>query len=84
MFKQIIPDVKYRLETRLVDVADKVKGVLLTKETKCLDDKEELVSIATRTVFIKGLGGFGDKGFNRIYYEKKPKRNPDHVAFEKI
>jgi hypothetical protein len=42
------------------------------------------VSIDTRTVFIKGLGGFRDKGSYKIQYVKPPKRSPDHVASEMI
>jgi acyl dehydratase len=55
-------------------VADKKIGVLLTKEMKCIDSKGELVAILTSTIFIKELGGFGDKGTIHLQYPKKPSR----------
>ena len=70
MFKTIHPDIRYTFESRLTDVADKQKGVLLTKETKCTDDKGELVALGTLTTFIRGLGGFGDKGAIRIAFPR--------------
>jgi len=58
--------------------------MLITKEQRVTDDKGELIAMNLSTTFIKGLGGFGDKGTYKITYQKKPKRNPDHIAFEYI
>ena len=58
--------------------------MLITKESRCLDDKGELVSISTQSIFIRGLGGFGDKGTFRLTYPKKPSTKPDKCVIEKI
>ena len=67
----------------MIDVADKAKGALLSKELKCIDSKGELVSISISTIFLKGLGGFGDKGTYKLQYMKKPTRKPDLIVEEK-
>jgi hypothetical protein len=46
VFKTIKAGEKYKFEERLIDVADKVKGVLILKELKCTDSRGELVSIS--------------------------------------
>lgn len=67
-----------------MDVADKIKGLLITKESKCTDENGELVSISTQSIFIKGLGGFGDKGTLRSTCPRKPQTKPDKIVIEKI
>jgi len=47
IYQQIKPNVQYSFDRRVLDIADKIKGLLLTKESKCTDDKGELVSIST-------------------------------------
>ena len=65
-------------------MADKVKGVLILKEMKCTDSSGELVSVSTQNVFIRGLGGFGDKGTVNSYIKIKPSRKPDLLVQEVI
>lgn len=68
----------------MIDVADKAKGVLILKEMKCTDSSGELVSVSTQNVFIRGLGGFGDKGTMKTYFFKKPQRKADLIVTEFI
>ena len=57
-FKPIKANEKYTFQAKMNDVGDKGKGILLSKETKCIDSKGELVTLINQTLFIKGLGGF--------------------------
>ena len=56
----------------------------MTKESKCTNDKGELVSISTQTIFIRGLGGFGYKGKVVLACPKKPPTKPELILTEKI
>eukprot|EP00347_Sterkiella_histriomuscorum_P021307 403334460 len=84
IYQQVKPNVEYSFDRRVLDISDKVKGLLLTKESKCTDDKGELVSISTQTIFIRGLGGFGDKGTIHLPCPKRPPTKPDKIVTEKI
>lgn len=68
----------------MIDVADKGKALLLTKESKCISPSGDLVSIATQTIFIKGLGGFGGKGSLQFIMPKRPPTKPDKIVTERI
>ncbi len=46
IFKVVKPDHTYTYERRILDVADKVRGAMITKETRCFDEKGELVTIS--------------------------------------
>jgi hypothetical protein len=75
---------EYTFDRRVLDVADKGKALLLTKESRCMDETGELVSISTQTIFIKGLGGFGEKGTCQFPLPKRPPTKPDKIVIEKI
>ncbi|CDW73107.1 like domain containing protein [Stylonychia lemnae] len=84
IYQSIKPNVQYTFDRRVLDVADKVKGLLLTKESKCTDEKGELVAISTQTIFIRGLGGFGYKGSVILASPRKPPTKPERIVTEKI
>lgn len=46
IFKVIQPGKTYSYERRILDVADKVRGAMITKETRCFDENGELVTIS--------------------------------------
>ena len=47
VFKVLKPGKSYTYERRILDIADKVRGAMITKETRCIDENGELVSIST-------------------------------------
>jgi acyl dehydratase len=46
------------------------------------DEKGELVCRTTANIFIRGIGGFGDKGLSQQTIPAPPKRNPDKTVTE--
>lgn len=56
---------KVSIQTEITDVADKVKGALVTILNTVYDEKKSALCKNTSRLFIRGLGGFGDKGLNQ-------------------
>ena len=84
VFKVIKPGKQYTYERRILDIADKVRGAMITKETRCVDENGELESISTQNFFIKGLGGFSNKGNHDFNWPKKPIEKPEKIVTDKI
>jgi len=81
----ITPDVKLRVEERIVDLADKGKLAAVTEETliKNASTGEVFVKIL-RKLILRGAGGFGHKGGSKdIAYPEIPKRAPDAILEDK-
>lgn len=79
---------KYRLIAEIVDAADKGKnGFFYVRQSGYLRNEkgeEELAFYVDRTMFIRGLGGFGFKGNNKtVNIPDVPKRKPDFVFSDK-
>lgn len=76
------------LKRKFEDVQDKESGALLISSTKIVDadDPEKVYSENIGRYFMRGLGGFGDKGtFPSIKFPKIAKdRKPDAVSEQKI
>lgn len=63
------------------DVADKVKGALLTITVSLTEGETRYADIVGK-LFIRGIGGFGDKGYDNEVIPKVPEREPDFIAEE--
>jgi len=83
-YKPILPGTVCKTKTVATDIADKVKGALLTV-TITLSDETGSFKYADCIFrfFIRGLGGFGDKGLDNSTIPSVPKRAPDSVSEEK-
>jgi acyl dehydratase len=81
-FKPFLPSMRLFLDGEISDVADKVKGALVTALVNIKDEKGELVCRTTANIFIRGIGGFGDKGLSQQTIPAPPKRNPDKTVTE--
>lgn len=78
-YRPLVPDTKYVTQARIADVADKVKGMLLSFELLSYEvdenNKKHLAFKNIMNVFIRKLGGFGFKGNNSTpVLPKKPTR----------
>ncbi|EGR29088.1 hypothetical protein IMG5_163190 [Ichthyophthirius multifiliis] len=86
-YRPLVPDTKYITVTKVADVADKGKGMLLTLEALSYEQTENNQRILafknTMSLFIRQLGGFGYKGKNLPQIPKKPTRQPCAVVQEK-
>jgi acyl dehydratase len=82
-FRSIQPDMKVTTKGYVADIADKGKGALLTIKSDQKDEEGNLLSITTMKVFIRGIGGFGDKGKLKDVLPSVPKRSPDHSSESK-
>ncbi|EAS00575.1 MaoC-like domain protein (macronuclear) [Tetrahymena thermophila SB210] len=87
-YRPLVPDTKYVTQARIADVADKVKGMLLSFELLSYEvdenNKKHLAFKNIMNVFIRKLGGFGFKGNNSTpVLPKKPTRQPDATHLEK-
>lgn len=71
------PGTKTICKSSAVDVADKGKGALLTTETDAYDEEGTKLVTATAKYFIRGIGGFGDKGVRKDKLSPIPEREPD-------
>ena len=77
-YKPITPGETLKIKAIATDIADKGKGALLTVTIQALSDKGEKYSDAIFRFFIRGLGGFGDKGVDTAQtIPAIPKRKPD-------
>lgn len=85
--KPLSVDTKLKSVGSISNVADKVKGALITFEIKTYEvdanNKESLVFTNYFSVFIRGIGGFNYKGLPQKTLPAKPKRAADAVVDEK-
>ena len=77
LFKPFPTSQNVSIEGEIVDVADKVKGALVTIACNILDQDRNLLCRNTYKLFIRGIGGFGDKGTLNDSLPKIPERAPD-------
>ena len=52
-------------------------------QTDAIDEDKELVFRVNTMLFIRGIGGFGNKGSVKLDIPKAPKRAADHRSEEK-
>ena len=85
--KPISVDTKLKSVAGISNVADKVKGALITFEIKTYElganNSESLVFTNYFSIFIRQLGGFNYKGLPQKTLIAKPKRAPDAIVDEK-
>ena len=81
--KPIAPGTVVKTKASVLDIADKGKGALLTVGiTLSCPDSGDLLSEAVFKFFIRGLGGFGDKGKLKDTLPKVPKGKPSFETEE--
>lgn len=66
----------------ITDVADKGKGALLTIVSTIKDELNEVVCRNVQKLFIRGIGGFGDKGLTNESVPSAPKGEPHKVSVD--
>lgn len=76
--------VQYRQKCEVIDVMDKGKSALIILRHSAFTNNskgvEELAFYIDRTMYIRGLGGFGFKGTGKGgNIPPTPKRAPDHI-----
>ena len=80
-YKPIAPNSTVRCTSIMEDVADKGKGMLMTIKCSITDiETGELYSISYMKFFVRGLGGFGDKGTLVHEFPAIPEREADHIV----
>jgi acyl dehydratase len=68
------------LKSEITDVADKVKGALVTITGSVYDQNQESICRNTNKLFIRGIGGFGDKGLKNETIPASPETKPHKVS----
>lgn len=82
--KPIEPDMVLAVQETLVDLQDKTKATVMVIQTDAVDKESgDLIFRVITNLFIRGIGGFGNKGKIKISIPPAPKTNPDHVIEEK-
>jgi acyl dehydratase len=76
-YKPITPGQVVKTRAYVSDIADKIKGALLTITIELSDDEGTKLSDVVGKFFIRGIGGFGDKGLHNEAIPKVPAREPD-------
>jgi len=78
-YQAITPDSTVRCVCVLEDLADKGKGMLMTVkiELKDPDNLDQLYARCYMKFYVRGLGGFGDKGILDQKIADPPERKPD-------
>ena len=86
VFKPIKYDgTRYKFEQKFIDVLDKGKNTIMIAEKlfKEVETGEVCARIIIQCV-IRGMGGFGYKGFMKsVLQDSKPQRQPDYTVEEK-
>jgi peroxisomal enoyl-CoA hydratase 2 len=80
MFKPFPPSQKLTLRGEISDVADKGKGALVTISSSVFDQQNQIICRNTSKLFIRGIGGFGDKGLTNDVLAAVPKTPPQKVS----
>ena len=76
--KPVLAGMNFKSHQIIEDIADKKSGALLTiKTTESLEDSNETITVNHCRLFIRGIGGFGDKGV--LPAENFPKQKSDTV-----
>jgi acyl dehydratase len=73
---------KLRGSVEITDVADKGKGALLTLTSTIFDEKNEVICRNIHKLFIRGIGGFGDKGLTNEPPPTIPSGPPHKVSVD--
>jgi acyl dehydratase len=86
--KPLDPNNSYTSQCEIADVADKVKGALVTFVIKVYEKKDDgkpgdLVLLNTMSLFIRGIGGFGHKGNSTESIPPIPESKPTKVLEQK-
>jgi acyl dehydratase len=77
-YKPITPGTTVKCIAIMEDIADKGKGALMTVRCDIKDiDTDDLLSTSYMRFYIRGLGGFGDKGIFTLDFPAIPDRAPD-------
>lgn len=81
--KPIPPGTTVNCKATMADVADKGKGMLMTVkiDLRDKDDLENLYTTCWMKFYVRGLGGFGDKGILDQKLPEVPEKTPD-ATFE--
>lgn len=81
VFKQVEPDTKVLVQDTLVDLQDKKKATVIVIQTELRDEESgDLLAKILTNLFVRGIGGFGERGKIRTDYPKPPARAPDAVS----
>jgi len=68
----------------IVDVADKTSGALVVERFSLYDGENLHISDLYCKLFIRGIGGFGDKGIMTDQLPPIPKRSPDKTTTQRV
>lgn len=68
----------------IVDVADKKSGALVVERFSLYDSDNQHLSDLYCKLFLRGIGGFGDKGTMNETIPPMPKRAPDKTATQRV
>ena len=71
---------RVEIKTEITDVADKGKGALVTITSTVLDEKKAPICRNIMKLFIRGIGGFGDKGLSQDSLPPAPKETPHRTS----
>ena len=83
IMQPIEPESTVRVQETLIDVQDKGKATVLIVQADAFDiESNELIFRTTSSLFIRGIGGFGNKGTVKIKIPKAPKRPADNTSEE--
>ncbi len=80
LFKPFPRSQQLKVEGELSDAADKGKGALITITSRVLDEQNNPICRNTSRLFIRGIGGFGDKGLSNETIPNPPTSQPQKVA----
>ena len=84
IFKPFPKKQNVEVKTEIVDVADKGKGALVSISTTVLDENKAPICRNTSRLFIRGIGGFGDKGLSQDTLPSVPKNAPNKVSTDHV
>lgn len=70
------------INSEIIDVADKGKGALVTIASSISDETGSLIARNIAKLFIKGIGGFGDKGKLQDALPNPPTRPPCKTSID--
>lgn len=71
---------KVTIKAEITDVADKIKGALVSITSTILDEQSTPICRNVLRLFIRGIGGFGDKGLNQDTIPAVPKSPPTKIS----
>ena len=84
VFKPIEMDSTVTSQETVIDLQDKKKATVMVTETEIRDkESNDLLAVIRSNYFIRGIGGFGERGKIKSVLPNPPKRQPDFIAEEK-